>query len=67
MSKKGQVVCEIHGSWLEKLVVGEDCVWHIGDSEVFEVVPVSQCLPSDSRYRGDCLAMKKGNLKEAQK
>lgn len=51
-SKKEDVICDITGSWLEEVKVG-DLTFSIKDSEAPQIYPSDKVLDSDSRYRED--------------
>lgn len=54
-------ICEINGSWLEKLVIGGKEYWNIEKNEPEHAIPIPNPLLSDPRYREDLIWLKKKN------
>ena len=51
-SKNEDIICEVTGSWLEEIKVG-DLSFSIKDSEAPQIYPSDKVLDSDARYRED--------------
>ncbi|KAJ0400970.1 hypothetical protein P43SY_008773 [Pythium insidiosum] len=56
----------LSGSWLSHLQFDGKVYWHVESEPAFAHVPVSDPLPSDSRFREDLVALKKGDIALAQ-
>ena len=45
----------IKGSWLSKLIIGDNLIWDINNQLPEFVRPVRNCIPSDGRFREDLI------------
>ncbi|ETW01036.1 hypothetical protein H310_06667 [Aphanomyces invadans] len=64
----GETVCDVTGSWLDELRVGDEVVWNFERDSCPPLVRLQddQVLPSDSRNRPDLRALASYDLEEAQ-
>ena len=59
-------ICEISGSWLNKLIIGNETYWDIERDHPKRQIPlVKDVLSSDWRYREDLIWLKYGYTKIA--
>ncbi|CAK4243512.1 unnamed protein product [Aphanomyces euteiches] len=65
---KGDVLCDVSGSWLEEIRFGDKVYWNLDKDSCAPLVrlPDDKVLPSDSRNRPDLRALALNNLEEAQ-
>jgi hypothetical protein len=59
-------ICEIRGSWLDKLTIDNEEWWNINDQVPVRSVTIPNCLQSDPRYREDLISLFRGNEKLSQ-
>ena len=59
-------ICDIYGSMLEYLKMGNEETWNVHRDRPTQVIPVENPLPSDSRFREDLIWVKRGNKKYGQ-
>ena len=50
-----RLIDTISGSWLSRLVIGEQITWDIHDQLPEFIRPVKSCIPSDGRFREDLI------------
>ena len=50
-----ELIDKISGSWLSKLVIGEELIWDIKAQLPEFIRPVKSCIPSDGRFREDLI------------
>lgn len=55
INNKYELIDKISGSWLSKLVIGEELTWDINAQLPEFVRPVKNCIPSDGRFREDLI------------
>jgi hypothetical protein len=52
-------ICEIQGSWLKNLIIGEKVYWDIEAEIPFRQIPILENVaPSDWRFREDLIWLK---------
>lgn len=56
-----QEICDINGSWLESLTIGDKEYWNIEKHEPQHAIPIPNPLLSDPRYREDLIWLKRNN------
>jgi len=61
-----QQICEISGSFLEKLCFDDKEYWNIDKNQPSRYIPSEDPLPSDVRFREDLVWLKYGNMKNAE-
>jgi len=62
------IICKVEGSWLDNLKFDDKVYWTNREFQPFFPQPTEEnVLPSDSRYRPDLVALRKGDLDLAQK
>lgn len=54
-------ICDVSGSWLENLFIGDKEYWHIDKTLPMKPIPVANPLPSDPRFRDDLIWMHRGH------
>jgi Oxysterol-binding protein. len=59
-------ICDISGSFLEKLCFNDEEFWNIDKVLPSRAIPSEDPLPSDVRFREDLIWLKYGNLKNAE-
>ena len=50
-----RLIDTISGSWLSRLVIGEEIIWDIHEQLPEFIRPVKSCIPSDGRFREDLI------------
>jgi len=63
---KGVALAQVDGIWLTHLDVDGKRIWARDRQPTHRPRPVDNPLPSDCRYRGDLIALKGGDMAEAQ-
>lgn len=68
ISRSDEVVSEMEGSWLDDIKFSGQVYWRQGEYRAYSIIPLpeDQVLPSDSRFRSDLIALKKGDYVTAQ-
>jgi len=66
MEDMSLILAEVSGSWVEKLIIGNEEIWNINRDKPVWHLPVKTPLPSDSRYREDLVWLKHGNSSYAE-
>lgn len=59
-------ICEIQGSYLKNLIIGDKEYWNIDKDIPTDYTPVKDPLCSDSRFREDLIWVKRKNFKFAE-
>lgn len=54
-------ICEISGSWLQNISIGNKDYWQIDTIYPLQPIPAPNTLPSDQRYREDLIWLKRDN------
>lgn len=71
MSRKAfyskDMISYIEGNWIEYVMIDGEKYWELDKVEPAPLVPLSDPLPSDSRYRADLQALIAGNEAESQR
>jgi len=57
-----KLICEIEGSYLEKLVIDKQEKWNMGSVKPDSFYPVENPIPSDSRFREDLVWVERNNF-----
>ena len=52
---KYKIIDEISGSWISKLIIGDNLMWDINAQLPEFIRPVRNCIPSDGRFREDLI------------
>ncbi len=71
MSRKAfyskDMISYIEGNWIDYVMIDGDKYWELDKVQPEPIVPASNPLPSDSRFRPDLQALAAGNETEAQR
>lgn len=69
LTKNGQLLCEVTGSWIDQLSFGTQVYWKMGEYQPYSPthVPSEKALPSDCRFRTDLSALLAGDEETSQK
>jgi len=59
-------ICDIYGSWLEYLKIGNEEPFNVNRDIPTNFIPVQDPLPSDARFREDLIWVKRNNKIHAQ-
>ena len=59
-------ICDIYGSWLEYLKIGDEETFNVNRDIPTNFIPVQDPLPSDARFREDLIWVKRNNKIHAQ-
>lgn len=59
-----ETICTVEGSWTDMCIIGDKKYWDMKEYKVIPNIPVSNPLPSDSRYREDLIWIWKGDTNE---
>jgi len=59
-------ICDIYGSWLEYLKIGNEETFNVNRDIPTNFIPVQDPLPSDARFREDLIWVKRNNKVHAQ-
>ena len=60
--EKNYKLCEITGSWLEKIAFDEKVYWNFTENIPSQLFPTKNAMPSDARFREDLIWLKRSVL-----
>lgn len=65
LTDNGKKEGEVKGSVWEFLSFDNEMYWELETSNLWRPHTLDDCLPSDSKYRTDCIAFASGDLEQA--